>query len=61
MNDLSLLHHARIDLSVHRERQERPEESAPVVSVDLPDPWDPLDWLDPLVSPDVRYENPPLV
>lgn len=29
----------------------------PVVSVDLPDPWDPLDWLEPLVSLDVRYEE----
>lgn len=30
---------------------------APVVSVDLPDPADPLDWLEPLVSLDVRYEE----
>lgn len=30
---------------------------APVVSVDLLDPWDPLDWLEPLASLDVRYED----
>lgn len=29
----------------------------PVVSADLPDPWDPLAWLEPLASLDVRYEE----
>lgn len=28
-----------------------------MVSVDLLDPWDPLDWLEPLVSLDVRYDE----
>lgn len=28
-----------------------------VVSVDLLDPWDHLDWLEPLESPDVRCED----
>lgn len=26
-----------------------------MVSVDPLDPWDPLDWLEPLARPDVRY------
>jgi len=33
------------------------EHLAPVVSVDLPDPVDPLDWVEPLVRLDVRYEE----
>ena len=28
-----------------------------MVSADLPDPWDPLDLLEPPVSQDVRYEE----
>lgn len=28
-----------------------------MVSVDLLDPWDPLDWLEPLASLDVRYDE----
>lgn len=39
----------------NRERLESRDLLAPAVSVDLLDPWDPLDWLVPLVSPDVRY------
>ena len=26
-----------------------------MVSVDLPDPWDPLDWVEPKARLDVRY------
>lgn len=32
---------------------------AQAVSVDLPDPWDPLAWPEPLESLDVRYKVPP--
>lgn len=46
-----------LTVHVHRERQESREESVPLVSVDLLDPWDPPDWLDPLASLDVRYEK----
>lgn len=28
-----------------------------MVSVDLLDPWDPLDWPDPPERPDVRYDK----
>lgn len=28
-----------------------------MVSVDLLDPWDPLDWLEPLESLDARYDE----
>ncbi len=28
-----------------------------VVSADLLDQWDPLDWLEPLASLDVRYDE----
>lgn len=41
----------------HRERVESRDLVAPVVSADLPDPWDPLDWLEPLESLDVRYRE----
>lgn len=41
----------------HRESLESLDLPAPVVSADLPDPWDPLDWLEPPVSLDVRYEE----
>lgn len=49
-----------LTLRVHRERQESREELVLLVSVDLLDPWDPPDWLDPLVSLDARYEKTPL-
>lgn len=49
-----------LNLLVHREKQESREELVPLVSVDLLDPWDPLAWLDPLVSLDVRYGTTPL-
>lgn len=48
---------SELTLLVHRERQESREELVPLVSVDLLDPWDPLAWLDPLVSLDARYET----
>lgn len=42
-------------MSSSRESLASRDLAAPVVSVDLLDPWDPLDWLDLPVKPVVRW------